>query len=183
MIKGQRMPPLNVNTAVRGILIGSFGSKFANSPLNVGIDVGVISGATNNYAIRTGTQGTVSLRDSTIIGGTSLQQPTERLEVVGNVYASGAFMTPSDARFKQDINTLEGSLDKVLQLRGVNYVHTEKAIKERSLEEGTQVGFIAQELEAIYPEFVRTGKDGFKVGRLRPPDACTRRSTQKRSKH
>ena len=47
------------------------------------------------------------------------------------------------------MQTLTGSLDKVTQLRGVSFNWI-----DRSRGEGNHIGFIAQELEAVYPEFV-----------------------------
>jgi Chaperone of endosialidase len=88
--------------------------------------------------------------------------PNERLEVRGNILASGT-ITPSDVRYKENITSLNGSLAKLTQLRGVSYTHKAEFIKSKSLKEGNQIGFIAQELEAIFPEFVVTSSDGYKA--------------------
>jgi hypothetical protein len=67
-----------------------------------------------------------------------------------------ALICASDLRLKENISTLEGALAKVLQLRGVNYnwVNAEN--------DSNHVGFIAQEVEALYPELVSTNEDGYK---------------------
>jgi hypothetical protein len=81
--------------------------------------------------------------------------PSEALEVIGNVKAA-SYLVTSDERLKKDIITLPDSLAKVLQLRGVNFVW-------KSNDEKT-VGFIAQEVEKIYPELVKTDKiSGYKA--------------------
>ncbi|PLX21296.1 MAG: hypothetical protein C0597_03510 [Marinilabiliales bacterium] len=59
----------------------------------------------------------------------------------------------SDIRLKKNIKTIDSSLDKVLKLRGVNYEWKDADSKEQ----GTRMGFIAQEAEAIIPEVVNTG--------------------------
>jgi hypothetical protein len=65
--------------------------------------------------------------------------------------------TSSDERLKTDIKTIEQALDKTLLLRGVEYkrFETEPDI--------TKLGLIAQEVELIVPEVVRTSEeDGLK---------------------
>ncbi|WP_413942646.1 tail fiber domain-containing protein [Bdellovibrio sp. HCB-162] len=86
------------------------------------------------------------------IGTTS---PSEKLEVAGNVKAT-EFLYTSDARLKKDVVTLPEALQKVLQLRGVNF--TWKANDQKTM------GFIAQEVEKVYPELVRTdSSSGYKA--------------------
>jgi len=59
----------------------------------------------------------------------------------------------SDQRLKIDIETISRALEKVLQLRGVNY---------RSLQDGkTNIGVIAQEIQEIVPEVVKENIDGY----------------------
>ena len=71
----------NITQYIQGLNIAGFGSKFGSSPLNIGLNIGNITNATNNYAIRTGT-GTVLFRDSTAIGSFgATDQPTNTLHV------------------------------------------------------------------------------------------------------
>jgi hypothetical protein len=61
----------------------------------------------------------------------------------------------SDIRLKKDITPIEKALGKVLSMRGVAFRWTDpKQLK--------QVGMIAQEVEAVIPEVVESGPDGFK---------------------
>jgi hypothetical protein len=60
----------------------------------------------------------------------------------------------SDARLKENIVTIPDALEKTLALRGVMFNRIDSISKE--------VGVIAQEVEAIVPELVVTGDDGFK---------------------
>lgn len=64
----------------------------------------------------------------------------------GSVVAAGNVSAQSDRRVKSDIKTIENPLDKVLALRGVNFV------KEGNYE----MGVIAQEVEEVIPEVVGT---------------------------
>ncbi|QDK36862.1 tail fiber domain-containing protein [Bdellovibrio sp. NC01] len=87
--------------------------------------------------------------------GIGTTAPSEVLEVNGNVKAA-SYLYTSDARLKKDIITLPDALGKVLQLRGVNFVW--KSNDEKTM------GFIAQEVEKIYPELVKTdAKTGYKA--------------------
>jgi hypothetical protein len=80
--------------------------------------------------------------------------PGYKLEVSGAIYASGEISAFSDKRLKTDIVTIPNSLDKVKQLRGVYYTHTQT--QKRGL------GVIAQEIQEILPEVVAT--DGEYLG-------------------
>lgn len=82
---------------------------------------------------------------------------TVRLDVNG-VTRSLAFLATSDAKMKTDIKDLKGSLEKVLALQGKSYLWNDRARKEYSADNGTQIGFIAQEVERVLPEAV--AKDG-----------------------
>ena len=69
---------------------------------------------------------------------------------VGYIAGNGNYY-PSDSRLKKDVTDLSGSLDKIKQLRGVNF----KWIDERT--DGNNIGFIAQEVESVIPEVVGDG--------------------------
>jgi hypothetical protein len=79
------------------------------------------------------------------------------LDVNGGVRATG-YWAFSDARLKQNIETIENPLAKVMQLRGTTYSFRENETME--LPQGTQIGFIAQELEKVVPEAVTKDATG-----------------------
>jgi len=83
--------------------------------------------------------------------------PTVALDVTGDVKVSGVLSTPSDMRLKKDIETLTDVLSKIEQLRGVRYEYKD----QQKYAVGPQVGVIAQELQKVFPELVRTDPDGF----------------------
>jgi hypothetical protein len=56
----------------------------------------------------------------------------------------------SDAQFKDNVETLEGALDKVKAIRGVRFDWNDK----QDVFEGHDIGVIAQEVEAVLPELV-----------------------------
>eukprot|EP01114_Cavostelium_apophysatum_P021322 TRINITY_DN7406_c0_g1_i1.p1 TRINITY_DN7406_c0_g1~~TRINITY_DN7406_c0_g1_i1.p1 ORF type:complete len:381 (+),score=86.35 TRINITY_DN7406_c0_g1_i1:64-1206(+) len=65
------------------------------------------------------------------------------------------FVKHSDVRLKTNIQTIHDALPKVMQLRGVRYQWKDKP------EKGDTVGFIAQEVAEIFPEFVHQDKNGY----------------------
>jgi len=92
--------------------------------------------------------------------GTTLP-PAYRLHVVGNVYANN-FITPSDQRWKTNIKPIQNALDNVLKMQGVTYYWKVDEYPDKHFPEGEQVGFIAQEIEKVYPQVVLTDKEGHK---------------------
>ena len=63
----------------------------------------------------------------------------------------------SDIRLKTEVHELSGNLQKVMALRPVTFrwraPHPNQALN---------LGFIAQEVEKVFPELVYSGDDGFK---------------------
>ena len=78
------------------------------------------------------------------------------------VYATGGVQTTSDQRLKTNIKPLERALDKVLTLNGVTYNWRVAEFPEKNFDNYRHVGVLAQELEAVLPEAVETGEDGYK---------------------
>ena len=66
----------------------------------------------------------------------------------GAFTATGNITAFSDARLKDNVETIEGALDKVSQMRGVMY--------DKDGERGT--GVIAQEMQQVMPEVVQDGE-------------------------
>ncbi len=75
----------------------------------------------------------------------------------GNAVFNGTVTESSDLRLKTNVTTLTSALDKTVALRGVSYNW-----KDADKSQDTQIGVIAQEVEEIYPEFVRTDAEGMK---------------------
>lgn len=63
--------------------------------------------------------------------------------------------TTSDARLKTNITPLQNSLDKILQLQGVEYDRTDY--------EKHEIGMVAQEVEKIIPDLVKENSEGVKI--------------------
>ena len=97
----------------------------------------------NQYAVNFGLDSDNVLR----IGGWSASANRWQLDMSGNMTVAGDVNSNSDIKLKTNIQTLTNSLEKVLNLRGVEFDRID-------LEEKHQIGFIAQEVELIVPELV-----------------------------
>ena len=73
------------------------------------------------------------------------------LESDGDLTIAGTLTQNSDKRLKTDIVTISDALTKVNNLRGVEYTRIASGEKE--------IGVIAQEVQTVFPELVRTGDD------------------------
>ncbi|MEM7342997.1 MAG: tail fiber domain-containing protein [Chloroflexota bacterium] len=91
--------------------------------------------------------------------GINTGSPAYTLDVAGNCHAS-SFPTSSDQRLKRDVRDITGALDMVSQLRGVRFKWNEVAHFMGRVGDddvaADQIGFVAQEFEAVLPELVST---------------------------
>jgi len=71
----------------------------------------------------------------------------------GSFTATGNITAYSDERLKENVETIEGALDKVSQMRGVTYNY------KSALNDGQRgTGVIAQEMQQVMPEVVEEGE-------------------------
>lgn len=76
------------------------------------------------------------------------------LSVIGEIVASGDVTAYSDDSLKTNIQPIQGALSKVEQVTGVTF--------DRIADGSTSTGVVAQELEAVLPEAVKTDDAGLK---------------------
>lgn len=73
------------------------------------------------------------------------------------------FNSSSDARFKKNVKSIDGALAKTQQLNGYTYNWNKLAKKQKGIDnKDEQVGVLAQELEAVFPQLVKTDEQGYK---------------------
>ncbi len=83
------------------------------------------------------------------------------LYVQGTAYATGSWNS-SDARFKKNISKIDHALDRVMKTRGTSFEFRNDEFEDYQFAEGRQFGFIAQEVEEVFPELINTESDGYK---------------------
>ena len=89
--------------------------------------------------------------------------PVERFRIdsTGNTLnTTGTWSTLSDRRLKKEIDSIERPLDRLLALRGVDFRYREN--KHVLAADGPRMGFIAQEVESVFPEWVGESAEGYK---------------------
>ena len=94
-----------------------------------------------------------------INGNAAVNSSNYNFYVNGTAGGNTNWNSLSDFRLKTDITTIPSALDKVLQLRGVNFHWKDKEKMGDKLE----LGFIAQELDQIIPEVVNKTKDVYSM--------------------
>jgi len=154
---------LNAQMGGRGInangdLIGAFGRTLQTG---TGSKVGVTGTseatvAANNYGVsgfaRNGNNFCVGVFGS-VVGGTAVNDYAGYFN--GDIWWTGSQTPPSDRRLKDNIRTEENVLDKIMQLRSTTYTFKQGGEFENvNFAEGNQHGFIAQEIEEVFPDLV-----------------------------
>ena len=99
----------------------------------------------------------VTLGDSYLNGGDvgiGQTSPAYKLDVDGTIRATGDVIAYSDKRVKENIKTIDNALEKVVNLRGVEF--------NKIGENKKSIGVIAQEVEKVLPEVISTDKKDMK---------------------
>ncbi len=141
-----------ITTGSSNILIGNSLSNVTNSS-NKQLDIGdLIMGSISSSTPEVG------------IGTTSYRG--QGLTVSGDVWAT-IFQMTSDARLKTNIRPLADALSRITQVNGVTYEwrppEAREIGKDMSLPlNQPQMGVLAQDVEAVFPEAVTTGPNGLK---------------------
>ena len=81
---------------------------------------------------------------------------------VGDIYTTGSLVQASDLRLKQNVTPINDALNKTLLLRGVQFEWKRQEYPDRNFRLGKQIGFIAQQVEEVFPELVGVNQDGYK---------------------
>jgi len=89
--------------------------------------------------------------------------PAVKLDVAGPVRAT-QYLTGSDVRLKKNVAPLTDVLDRLEKVRGVSFEWNEPAEAIGHSSDRREIGVIAQEVEAVFPEVVTvTGEEGYKA--------------------
>jgi hypothetical protein len=132
---------------------GVFGESYGTAGTRIGV-YGYASGGATNYGIYGE------------YGGTGYAG-----YFVGNVFSSGGSYLGSDEKLKENIKPYTGAIDMLRKMNVKTYKYRSDGIyKGMNFNKDIQYGFIAQEVEAVFPEFVKEtshvvhdkdkGKDG-----------------------
>jgi hypothetical protein len=171
---------VGTSTVTMGVFGNSTGNSFANgvvgtygSPqLNNAFSQSGVYGASDTNA---GVVGTSSATRGIGVYGTATGSGGIAVFSAGNLTVTGACLGcgagGSDIRLKKNVTPIAAAdaLGQLLQLRGVTFewINPEKQANQI----GTQRGFVAQEVEKVFPNWVHEGNDGFKIVDYRQTEA------------
>jgi hypothetical protein len=99
-----------------------------------------------------GAVGNKLILDASQYVGVRRTDPSYALDVSGTIRATGDVIAYSDARVKENVETIPNALDKVKSMRGVGY--------NKIGEEKRSIGVIAQEMLEVMPEAVHKDDSG-----------------------
>ena len=127
----------------------------------------LVSDGSNSWIFHTPDDGRTSLYIAPFTNGGWDWSKTSRFDNNGNVFFAGtvsaqSYACSSDSRYKTNIAPITGSLGKLLAMQGVSYSWNTGKFKEKGFDSRPQIGFIAQDVEKIFPELVLTDQEGFK---------------------
>lgn len=88
--------------------------------------------------------------------------PSYKFFANGTVAGIGAYVNASDIRYKENVQPLTDVHDKISRLTGVSFDWRQKDYPDLNFEQIHDVGVIAQEVEKVFPEAVKTDKKGYK---------------------
>jgi len=98
------------------------------------------------YSSNQGTDNNDNVHFEGLMVGQTSGATANTIRCVGDIVAYYS----SDSQFKDNVEQLDGALDKLKQIRGVRFDWNDK----QDVHEGHDIGVIAQEVEAVYPELV-----------------------------
>ena len=103
--------------------------------------------ASAGYALNSSLANYLPLSGGVIGGGVTIN---------GNLTVNGTITENSSLKLKENVETSEGNLEKVVNLRPVTY--------NKIGSQTTELGLIAEEVAEVYPEFVQYDENGEPVG-------------------
>lgn len=151
------------NTFIQDITLDGFGHITALNSATVTVGNATQSIAAGNGLTGGGSFTANQTSNSTVtlnvVAGNGLTVTADSVAMsgsyTGTFTATGDICAYSDASLKTNVKTIEGALDKVAAVRGVTF--------DRIADGSTSAGVIAQELEAVLPEAVKTDEEGVKM--------------------
>ncbi|MDW8479032.1 MAG: tail fiber domain-containing protein [Xanthomonadales bacterium] len=92
-------------------------------------------------------------------------EPDRDFEVFAQAFkpGGGSWAVPSDGRLKEGVETLSGALERLLALRGVSFEYRREVTPAGMYLPGRRVGFLAEEVERVFPEWVGETEEGWKT--------------------
>lgn len=150
------------------IALGS--SAVTGGENSIALGNGASSSQYNNSVV-IGNGSTVGADNSIILGngthnvGIGKTNPATKLDVNGEVQAI-SFNATSDIRLKKNISNLSNVLENVCKLQGIEFIISDDESQRK------QLGFVAQDVEEIFPQLVQTENSEEKYKSISYANTC-----------
>lgn len=141
-----------------GSTTGSPGANF------ISLETGSLPYGDNSIYLKTGGIDMTGKSDIFLEGKNIVLQPDpdSLVKINGSGTYTGTWTQASDKRFKKNVEPIKNAVDKVQQLNGVSYEFKSDEFPEKNFADGKQIGLIAQDVEKIFPELIKTDNEGYK---------------------
>jgi hypothetical protein len=93
--------------------------------------------------------------------GNGAYNSTYMLYVQGNVSADNYYYN-SDKRYKTSFEDIQNVIPLIRNIHPTYFIWNADNYPDMNFEKGRQIGFIAQDIEPLFPEMVKTNDNGFK---------------------
>jgi len=159
-VYGQSTPTSNTNYGYGGTFVGNYMAIKAesNPGSSTGTAYGIKATSGGSDGTRYGVYGEAtggSLRYG-VYGKSANTSNSYGVYCAGNGVYTGTWSNSSDKKLKKNIQPLKGILEKLTELNPSSYEYKYDEFPSMNLAKGNQFGFIAQELEEVFPELVST---------------------------
>ncbi|RKX24878.1 MAG: hypothetical protein DRP45_07205 [Candidatus Zixiibacteriota bacterium] len=94
--------------------------------------------------------------------GIATTAPGYTLDVQGSVNARDGYSQVSDRRFKADIQTITDAVGKISAIDGITFTWRCDEFQKMDFPSGRKLGVIAQEVETVLPEAVKSNPEGYR---------------------
>ena len=135
------------------------GTPSPGASIHLHHNVNAANGQDSPFLITKSTTGGAVLWSRTFTAGGAFN--LELFEGQAYKPGGGSWGAVSDQRLKKDVRNLDGALDSLLRLRSVTFEFKDPAAVHET--PGRHTGFIAQEVEKVFPEWVSPIADGMKA--------------------
>ena len=144
---------------VAKIYNSSIGDIFGLEQVSAG-QAGGAGAATRVFVAGNGPSNFISLgwytNATNFVNGLTIVVGSGATTIHGSLTVTGTITESSSLKLKENIETSEGNLEKVVNLRPVTY--------NKIGSQTTELGLIAEEVAEVYPEFVQYDENGEPVG-------------------
>ena len=150
-------------------LFAGYGQLYLDGDPTISSDnwfLGAVADANGGFIVRSPSSGVTAIyatQAGNVGIGTTAPNAAYRLDVTGDIRATGTVWGNSDARFKTDLQPLTGVLPKLEGLHAISY-RPRAQPSAQSPELSRSLGVLGQELEQVFPELVsRTGPEAYRA--------------------